>query len=220
MTSTTRISCSPRLNHSASSVRLVDNRIGVLSHMSRKLVYYNDVPVGNICCRLENKELYLTTLGILAVRHHLDLYRSDGMTFASQSLIDAGNWALKPCSASLRPHLSITNPKSSAYLSTYRSPMRMPRGSTKATGLAKLASTKITTKRLPPEMHGYWRKSSKAVQNNSYTTYCITRADESAVCVRPRIWKSCMFIIYSTYAGVNTILVPPRGLGVQDEINI
>jgi hypothetical protein len=36
-------------------------------------VYYNDVPVGNICCRLENKELYLTTLGILAVSYHFNL---------------------------------------------------------------------------------------------------------------------------------------------------
>ncbi|KAJ7091152.1 acyl-CoA N-acyltransferase [Mycena epipterygia] len=35
-----------------------------------KLVYYNDVPVGTICCRLENKDgqvsLYLMTMGILA----------------------------------------------------------------------------------------------------------------------------------------------------------
>ncbi|KAG7446313.1 N-acetyltransferase NAT13 [Guyanagaster necrorhizus] len=35
-----------------------------------KLVYYNDVPVGTICCRLETKgdqtHLYLMTMGILA----------------------------------------------------------------------------------------------------------------------------------------------------------
>jgi len=35
-----------------------------------KLVYYNDVPVGTICCRLETKddqaELYLMTMGVLA----------------------------------------------------------------------------------------------------------------------------------------------------------
>ena len=35
-------------------------------------VYYNDIPVGTVCCRLETKEgrtsLYLMTMGILAVR--------------------------------------------------------------------------------------------------------------------------------------------------------
>ncbi|KAF8813788.1 N-acetyltransferase NAT13 [Phlegmacium glaucopus] len=35
-----------------------------------KLVYYNDIPVGTICCRLEDKNgqniLYLMTMGILA----------------------------------------------------------------------------------------------------------------------------------------------------------
>ncbi|OAX41069.1 N-acetyltransferase NAT13 [Rhizopogon vinicolor AM-OR11-026] len=31
-----------------------------------QLVYYNDVPVGIICCRLENKDLYLMTMGVLA----------------------------------------------------------------------------------------------------------------------------------------------------------
>jgi ribosomal protein S18 acetylase RimI-like enzyme len=35
-----------------------------------KLIYYNDVPVGTICCRLESKDnktkLYLMTMGVLA----------------------------------------------------------------------------------------------------------------------------------------------------------
>ncbi|KIJ67944.1 hypothetical protein HYDPIDRAFT_107487 [Hydnomerulius pinastri MD-312] len=31
-----------------------------------QLVYYNDVPVGNICCRFDKNDLYLTTLGVLA----------------------------------------------------------------------------------------------------------------------------------------------------------
>ncbi|KAA1476094.1 acyl-CoA N-acyltransferase [Dentipellis sp. KUC8613] len=42
-----------------------------------KLVYYNDVPVGTICCRLEVKdgqtELYLMTMGILAPYRHLGI---------------------------------------------------------------------------------------------------------------------------------------------------
>ena len=45
-------------------------------HLSAKpttpAVYYNDIPVGTICCRIETKEstshLYLLTMGVLAVR--------------------------------------------------------------------------------------------------------------------------------------------------------
>jgi N-alpha-acetyltransferase 50 len=40
---------------------------------SNPTVYYNDIPVGTICCRLEPKDkvshLYLLTMGVLAVRH-------------------------------------------------------------------------------------------------------------------------------------------------------
>lgn|SRR6266851_3316882 len=39
---------------------------------NRTPVYYNDIPVGTICCRVETKDsvhhLYLLTMGILAVR--------------------------------------------------------------------------------------------------------------------------------------------------------
>ena len=38
-----------------------------------KQVYYNDVPVGTLCCRLETvgeqTKLYIMTMGVLAVRH-------------------------------------------------------------------------------------------------------------------------------------------------------
>ncbi|KAH7888549.1 N-acetyltransferase NAT13 [Phlebopus sp. FC_14] len=43
-----------------------------------QLVYYNDIPVGNFSCRLEESGLYIMTLGILAP------YRS--MTLGSQAL--------------------------------------------------------------------------------------------------------------------------------------
>ncbi|KAF9501901.1 N-acetyltransferase NAT13 [Pleurotus eryngii] len=50
-----------------------------------KLVYYNDIPVGTVCCRLETKEdrtsLYLMTMGILAP------YRSKGLGSQSLELI-------------------------------------------------------------------------------------------------------------------------------------
>ena len=48
----------------------------VFPHLSAKpitrAVYYNDIPVGTICCRIETKDntshLYLLTMGVLAVR--------------------------------------------------------------------------------------------------------------------------------------------------------
>ncbi|KZV63807.1 N-acetyltransferase NAT13 [Peniophora sp. CONT] len=40
-----------------------------------QLVYYNDIPIGTICCRLETKDgkqqLYLLTMGVLAPYRHL-----------------------------------------------------------------------------------------------------------------------------------------------------
>ncbi|KAJ7163589.1 acyl-CoA N-acyltransferase [Mycena crocata] len=59
-----------------------------------KLVYYNDVPVGTVCCRLENKDgqvsLYLMTMGILAP------YRSRQLGSASLKLILDAAAAHKP----------------------------------------------------------------------------------------------------------------------------
>jgi len=47
-----------------------------------KLVYYNDIPVGTICCRIEpdpksndNARLYIMTMGVLAVSLSLILRR-------------------------------------------------------------------------------------------------------------------------------------------------
>jgi hypothetical protein len=48
----------------------------ILSRLPEKpialAVYYNDIPVGTICCRIETKDsinhLYLLTMGVLAVR--------------------------------------------------------------------------------------------------------------------------------------------------------
>lgn len=48
------------------------NLLRSISVLTAFVVYYNDIPVGTICCRLESKDsvnhLYLLTMGILAVR--------------------------------------------------------------------------------------------------------------------------------------------------------
>ncbi|KAG8213718.1 acyl-CoA N-acyltransferase [Butyriboletus roseoflavus] len=67
-------------------------------------VYFNDVPVGNICCRLENKELYLTTLGILAP------YRSRKLgTQALQLIIEAASRHNKPRIKRISLHVQVSN---------------------------------------------------------------------------------------------------------------
>ncbi|KAL0956367.1 hypothetical protein HGRIS_002515 [Hohenbuehelia grisea] len=62
-----------------------------------KLVYYNDIPVGTICCRIETKDgecsLYLMTMGVLAP------YRSRRL--GSQSL----DLVLKAAEACAKPHI-------------------------------------------------------------------------------------------------------------------
>ncbi|KAJ7497540.1 acyl-CoA N-acyltransferase [Mycena latifolia] len=73
-----------------------------------KLVYYNDVPVGTICCRLENKDgqvsLYLMTMGILAP------YRSRQLGSASLKLIlDAAAAHTKPKIDRIYLHVQISN---------------------------------------------------------------------------------------------------------------
>jgi hypothetical protein len=48
-------------------------------------VYYNDIPVGTICCRIETKDsashLYLLTMGVLAVRLHCTAHRFGADSF-------------------------------------------------------------------------------------------------------------------------------------------
>ncbi|KAF7376305.1 N-alpha-acetyltransferase 50 [Mycena sanguinolenta] len=73
-----------------------------------KLVYYNDVPVGTVCCRLENKDgqvsLYLMTMGILAP------YRSRQLGSTSLKLvIDAATAHTKPKIDRIYLHVQISN---------------------------------------------------------------------------------------------------------------
>ncbi|EIW83137.1 N-acetyltransferase NAT13 [Coniophora puteana RWD-64-598 SS2] len=73
-----------------------------------QLIYYNDIPVGNICCKLEDKDgeqcLYLMTMGILAP------YRS--RTLGSQSLqriLDAAASHTKPKITRIYLHVQVSN---------------------------------------------------------------------------------------------------------------
>jgi len=73
-----------------------------------KLVYFNDVPVGTICCRLETKDdehhLYLMTMGILAP------YRSRNLGFQTLELILAAATShLKPKISRIYLHVQVSN---------------------------------------------------------------------------------------------------------------
>ncbi|TFK68664.1 acyl-CoA N-acyltransferase [Pluteus cervinus] len=73
-----------------------------------KLVYYNDVPVGTICCRLEKKEnranLYLMTMGILAP------YRSRGLGSQTlEAVLTAAAASAKPKIDKIYLHVQVSN---------------------------------------------------------------------------------------------------------------
>ncbi|THH31806.1 hypothetical protein EUX98_g2397 [Antrodiella citrinella] len=73
-----------------------------------KLVYYNDIPVGTICCRLETTDgitkLYLMTMGVLAP------YRSKGLGSQSlQQIITAATSNIKPKIDSVYLHVQLSN---------------------------------------------------------------------------------------------------------------
>ncbi|GLB37632.1 putative acetyltransferase (GNAT) domain containing protein [Lyophyllum shimeji] len=73
-----------------------------------KLVYYNDIPVGTICCRLETKDdevkLYLMTMGVLAP------YRSRSLGSQSLQLILASAAAhRKPKINKVYLHVQVSN---------------------------------------------------------------------------------------------------------------
>ncbi|KZT08335.1 acyl-CoA N-acyltransferase [Laetiporus sulphureus 93-53] len=73
-----------------------------------KLIYYNDIPVGTICCRLETVDgqtrLYLMTMGVLAP------YRSRGLgSFSLQQIIDAAAAHTKPKISAIYLHVQVSN---------------------------------------------------------------------------------------------------------------
>jgi len=73
-----------------------------------KLVYYNDIPVGTLACRLENKDdqthLYLMTMGVLAP------YRSRGLGSQSLELVlKAAEAHQKPKINRIYLHVQVSN---------------------------------------------------------------------------------------------------------------
>lgn len=74
-----------------------------------KLIYYNDIPVGTVCCRLENTdgrlELYIMTMGVLAP------YRSRGLGSQSLKLVlaNAGRRRGKAKIERVYLHVQVSN---------------------------------------------------------------------------------------------------------------
>lgn len=79
-----------------------------------KLIYYNDVPVGTFCCRLETEgevtKLYIMTMGVLAP------YRSRGLGSQSmQHIIQAAAAHAKPSISSIYLHVQVSNDGAKAF---------------------------------------------------------------------------------------------------------
>ncbi|KZT26750.1 acyl-CoA N-acyltransferase [Neolentinus lepideus HHB14362 ss-1] len=74
-----------------------------------KLIYYNDIPVGIICCRLENQsdgtvKLYIMTMGVLAP------YRSLGLgSKGLEAILSAAAANSKPKISHVHLHVQISN---------------------------------------------------------------------------------------------------------------
>ncbi|KAF5326279.1 hypothetical protein D9611_000042 [Ephemerocybe angulata] len=72
-----------------------------------KLVYYNDIPVGTICCRFENKDdqnqLYLMTMGVLAP------YRSRGLGSKALERVLAAASSHRPKIDKVYLHVQVSN---------------------------------------------------------------------------------------------------------------
>ncbi|KAF8348349.1 acyl-CoA N-acyltransferase [Amanita rubescens] len=73
-----------------------------------KLIYYNDIPVGTVCCRLETNDdqtdMYLMTMGILAP------YRSRGLgSRCLESVISAAIAQSKPKIHKMYLHVQVSN---------------------------------------------------------------------------------------------------------------
>ncbi|KAH9986543.1 acyl-CoA N-acyltransferase [Russula compacta] len=73
-----------------------------------KLIYYNDIPVGTTCCRIETKDgisqLYLLTMGVLAP------YRSLGIgSYSLDDILRAAAAHTKPKICRIYLHVQVSN---------------------------------------------------------------------------------------------------------------
>jgi len=73
-----------------------------------KLIYYNDIPVGTVCCRLETGDgetkLYIMTMGVLAP------YRSRGVgSKCLEQILAAASSHVKPKIGRIHLHVQISN---------------------------------------------------------------------------------------------------------------
>ena len=99
--SSIKISCSQMPKTSANLVRPAAAYHGSLAAqlIAHHAVYYNDIPVGTICCRLETTDgstkLYLMTMGVLAVCHQT-LVSANEPSDNQTALSLAGTWLSEP----------------------------------------------------------------------------------------------------------------------------
>jgi len=82
-----------------------------------RLIYYNDIPVGTVCCRLETNDdqtdMYLMTMGILAP------YRSRGLgSRCLESVISAAVAHTKPKIHKMYLHVQVSNDAAKKVLRT------------------------------------------------------------------------------------------------------
>ncbi|KAF9070122.1 N-acetyltransferase NAT13 [Rhodocollybia butyracea] len=119
---TSRVSFASLTPHNLGTLRKLNSVLFPISYSDRfytdilkpevddfcKLVYYNDVPVGTICCRIEDKDnehrLYLMTMGVLAP------YRSRGIgSQAIEQIIDAARSHTQTKINKIYLHVQISN---------------------------------------------------------------------------------------------------------------
>ncbi|KAJ4476961.1 N-acetyltransferase NAT13 [Lentinula edodes] len=121
-TGSTRISFASLTTHNLGTLKKLNSVLFPIAYTDRfyadvlksevdefcKLVYYNDIPVGTICCRIETKDnetqLYLMTMGVLAP------YRSRGLGSQSlQHIIDAAKSHIKTKIDKIYLHVQTSN---------------------------------------------------------------------------------------------------------------
>ncbi|KZV88077.1 N-acetyltransferase NAT13 [Exidia glandulosa HHB12029] len=123
-TSNARVSLSPCTLNNLGTVRKLNSVLFPIRYAERfykdillpeaehycQLLYYNDIPVGTVCCRIENdaasgaSKLYIMTMGVLAPYRGLGL----GARCLTQ-VLEAASAATKPRIKSIYLHVQVSN---------------------------------------------------------------------------------------------------------------